>query len=252
MHDGGVNQTYTSTSGESIMCTSSSGGNSVLWITRFYYANNTEVLRGGACAVQRGWKMLPLRRPAADMRVHPQAPDWWNSVFRVAPVNSQVHALRGNWPRATVFVCCLCFSFQQCGFFTSLRKKSTQREGVMSLEPTILYLFLSHILCAHSQPLHAVSLLPLPLGIQKSSPLCRALQLFQISNSKIAQQALQNILESIVRPTVFLEGSSMTRFYYCFSYSMSGANIQLKGLKIIIYIVWWNVTQLLGLSVTST
>lgn len=49
-----------------------------------------------------------------------------------------------------------------------------------------------------------------------------------------------------LRPTVFLEGSSVTRFYYCFSYSMSGANIQLKGLKIIIYILWWNVTQLLG------
>ena len=28
---------------------------------RFYYANNTEVLRGGACAVKRGWNVLPLR-----------------------------------------------------------------------------------------------------------------------------------------------------------------------------------------------
>lgn len=153
MHDGGVSQTHTSTSGESVTCTSSSGGNSVLWITRFYYANNTEVLRGGVCAVQRGWKALPLRRPATCMWVHPQSPDWWNSIFPAAPVNSQVYALRGNWPRATVFVCCLCFSFQQFGFFTSLGKKSTQREGVTSLEPTVLYFIsLSYSLCPPPTP----------------------------------------------------------------------------------------------------
>lgn len=140
MHDGGVNQAYTSISGESITCISSPGGNSFLWITRFYYANNREVLRGGVCAVQSGWKALPLRKPATYTWLHPQSPDWWNSeVFPVAPVNSQVYAPRCNWPRATMFVCYLCFSFQQFGFFTSLQKKPTQKEGVTSLEPTVLY-----------------------------------------------------------------------------------------------------------------
>ena len=65
------------------MCTSSSGGNLVLWITRFYYANNTEVLRGGVCAIKRGWKVLPLRKPVSYIWLHPQSPDSWN--FRSFP-----------------------------------------------------------------------------------------------------------------------------------------------------------------------
>lgn len=47
-----VNQAHTSMSGESRTYTSSPGGNSVIGITRFYDASNTEVLRGGVCAVK--------------------------------------------------------------------------------------------------------------------------------------------------------------------------------------------------------
>lgn len=39
-------------SGESRTYTSSPGGNSVIGIARFYDASNTEVLRGGVCAVK--------------------------------------------------------------------------------------------------------------------------------------------------------------------------------------------------------
>lgn len=162
--------------GKSIMPTSIAGGNLVIWITRFYNANNTEVLiLRGVCVAKKEKKTLPLRKLVSYIWHHPQFPNWWNSqVLGMVPVNSQVYALWCNWPQAPVFVCSLCFSFQQFSFFPSFQKKSTVRERGHILGAQSYILFLS--LIPHP---------PLPLGVQNSTLLCRAFQLLKMFNSEL-------------------------------------------------------------------